>query len=91
MSKAVGDSHFISVSVRTPVAHEDVAKIEDTIRVQMDTVTANLNKVIDGAEALFKAHGITSTATHRTPRCGSRRQGSSRGAGGVHRTRDTHQ
>jgi hypothetical protein len=32
----------------------------------MDAVTENLNKAIDGAEALFKVHGITSTATYDT-------------------------
>jgi hypothetical protein len=32
----------------------------------MDAVTANLNQAIDGAEALFKAHGITSTASYDT-------------------------
>ena len=60
------NTHFISVIARTRLEHEDVAKIEDTIRAQMDAVTANLNHAIDGAEALFKAHGITSTATYDT-------------------------
>jgi hypothetical protein len=60
------NTHFISVIARTRLDHEDVAKIEDTIRAQMDAVTANLNHAIDGAEALFKAHGITSTATYDT-------------------------
>ncbi|MCH2220757.1 MAG: DUF1845 domain-containing protein, partial [Dechloromonas sp.] len=60
------NTHFISVIARTRLEHEDVAKIEDTIRAQMDAVTANLNHAIDGAEALFKAHGITSTASYDT-------------------------
>lgn len=60
------NTHFISVIARTRLEHEDVAKIEGTIRAQMDAVTANLNHAIDGAEALFKAHGITSTATYDT-------------------------
>jgi hypothetical protein len=60
------NTHFISVIARTRLDHEDVAKIEDTIRAQMDAVTANLNHAIDGAEALFKAHGITNTATYDT-------------------------
>jgi len=60
------NTHFISVIARTRLDHEVVAKIEDTIRVQMDAVAENLNKAIDGAEALFKAHGITSTATYDT-------------------------
>jgi hypothetical protein len=60
------NTHFISVIARTRLDHADVAKVEDTIRAQMDAVTANLNEAIDGAEALFKAHGITSTATYDT-------------------------
>ena len=60
------NTHFISVIARTRLDHEDVAKIENTIRDQMDTVSENLNKAIDGAEVLFKAHAITSTATYDT-------------------------
>ena len=60
------NTHFISVIARTRLDHEDVTKIEDAIRAQMDAVSENLNKAIDGAEALFKAHGITSTATYDT-------------------------
>ena len=60
------NTHFISVIARTRLDHDDVAKIEDTIRAQMDTVSESLNKAIDGAEALFKAHAITSTATYDT-------------------------
>jgi acetolactate synthase small subunit len=60
------NTHIISVIPRTRLDHEDVAKIEDTIRAQMDTVSENLNKAIDGAEVLFKAHAITSTATYDT-------------------------
>ena len=60
------NTHFISVIARTRLDHEDVAKIEDSIRAKMDTVNQNLNTAIDGAEALFTAHGITSTATYDT-------------------------
>ncbi|MFZ2973886.1 MAG: DUF1845 domain-containing protein [Ferribacterium limneticum] len=60
------NTHFISVIARTRLDHEDVAKIENTIRAQMDTVSENLNKAIDGAEVLFKAHAINSTATYDT-------------------------
>ncbi len=60
------NTHFISVIARTRLDHEIVAKIEDTIRVQMDAVTENLNKAIDGAEALFQGHGITNPATYDT-------------------------
>ncbi len=60
------NTHFISVIARTRLDHVDIAKIETTIRTQMDAVTENLNKAIDCAEALFKAHGINSTATYDT-------------------------
>lgn len=60
------NTHFISVIARTRLDHADVGKIEDTIRAQLDAVSANLNQAIDGAEALFKAHGITRTATYDT-------------------------
>jgi hypothetical protein len=59
-------SHFISVIARTRIDHADVAKVETAIREQMDKVAEALNKAIDGAEALFKAHGVTSVATYDT-------------------------
>lgn len=60
------NAHFISVIARTRLDHTDVAKIEEALRTQMDAVTANLNQALDGAEALFKAHGITHAATYDT-------------------------
>lgn len=60
------NAHFISVIARTRLNHEDVAKIEGTIRTQMEAVAECLNQAIDGAEALFKAHAITCTATYDT-------------------------
>lgn len=60
------NTHFISVIARTRLDHDDIGKIEAAIRVQMDAATASLNKAIDGAEALFKAHGITSAASYDT-------------------------
>lgn len=60
------NAHFISVIARTRLDHGDVAKVEEVLRTQMENATANLNQAIDGAEALFKAHGITSTATYDT-------------------------
>lgn len=59
-------SHFISVIARTRIDHADVAKVETVIREQMDKVAEALNKAIDGAEALFQAHGVTSVATYDT-------------------------
>jgi len=60
------NAHFISVIARTRLDHEDVAKVETAIRTQMEAVTGKLNEAIDGAEALFKANGITSIATYDT-------------------------
>jgi len=59
-------AHFISVIARTRVDHVDVGKVEAVMREQMDKAAAALNKAIDGAEALFQAHGITSPATYDT-------------------------
>lgn len=59
-------AHFISVIARTRVDHADVAKVEAVMREQMDKAAEALNKAIDGAEALFQAHGITSPATYDT-------------------------
>jgi hypothetical protein len=60
------NAHFISVIARTRLDHEEVAKVETSIREQLDAVSDRLNKAIDGAEALFKVHGITSVATYDT-------------------------
>lgn len=60
------NTHFISVIARTRLDHEDVAKVEAAIRTQMDVVNESLNKAIDGAEALFNSHGVTSVATYDT-------------------------
>lgn len=60
------NTHFISVIARTRLDHDDIAQVETAIRMQLETVTENLNKAIDGAEALFKVNGITSAATYDT-------------------------
>jgi len=60
------NAHFISVIARTRLDHDDVTKVETVIRAQMEAVTEKLNQAIDGAEALFKANGITSIATYDT-------------------------
>lgn len=60
------NAHFISVIARTRLDHDDVSKIEDAIRAQMEAASTALNQAIDGAEALFKVHGITSAATYDT-------------------------
>lgn len=58
------NSHFISVIARTRLDHADIEKIEAAMRKDMEAATDSLNQAIDGAEALFKAHGISSVATY---------------------------
>ena len=60
------NAHFISVIARTRLVPEDVARIETALRERLDAVSAALDRAIDGAEALFKAHGITRVATYDT-------------------------
>jgi hypothetical protein len=59
-------SHFIAVIARTRLDHGDVAKVEELIRAQMDKVAGELDRAIDGAEALFQTNAITSAATYDT-------------------------
>lgn len=60
------NSHFVSVIARTKLKHEDVERVEALLRGKLGTATEELNKAIDGAEALFKVNGITSLATYDT-------------------------
>lgn len=60
------NAHFISVIARTRLEADDIAQVEAAIRAQTEAVNEKLNLAIDGAEALFKAHGITSAATYDT-------------------------
>ena len=57
---------FISVIARTRLDPEDVGRVETALRERLDAVSAALDRAIDGAEALFKAHGITRVATYDT-------------------------
>lgn len=59
-------AHFISVIARTKLKPEDIERVEAAIRKNLEAVDGELNKVIDGAEALFKSNGITSFATYDT-------------------------
>lgn len=59
-------NHFISVISRTRLDHEEVAKAEAAIRAQMERIAEELNRAIDGAEALFQANGVTRVATYDT-------------------------
>jgi hypothetical protein len=60
------NAHFISVIARTRLDPEDVARVETALRERLEAVSAALDRAIDGAEALFKAHGITRVATYDT-------------------------
>lgn len=60
------NAHFISTLARTRLDHEDVVRVEGLLRERLDATAALLDKAIDGAEALFKVHGITTVATYDT-------------------------
>jgi len=58
--------YFISTLGRTKLPHESVEKIEQALRERLEAVTKDLNHAIDGAEVLFKQHGIETVATYDT-------------------------
>jgi hypothetical protein len=60
------NAHFVSVIARTKLKHEDVERVEAALRERVEAVSYDLNKAIDGAEALFKMNGITTVATYDT-------------------------
>lgn len=60
------NAHFISVIARTRLEPDDVARVETALRERLEAVSAALDRAIDGAEALFKANGITRVATYDT-------------------------
>jgi hypothetical protein len=60
------NAHFVSVIARTRLQPEDIARVETLLREQLVAAADELNKGIDGAEALFNAHGITRVATYDT-------------------------
>ncbi len=60
------NSHFVSVIARTKLKHDDVERVETALRDKLGSAAEELNRAIDGAEALFKANGITSFATYDT-------------------------
>lgn len=60
------NTHFIQVIARTRVDHPEVERIEAELRAQIDAVKEKLGEAIDEAEALFKAHGVSSYATYDT-------------------------
>lgn len=60
------NAHFVSVIGRAKLKHDDVERVETALRERLESAADELNKAIDGAEALFKAHGITTIATYDT-------------------------
>lgn len=58
--------YFISQMGRTKLPHEAVEEIEAAVRKKLEEATAELNKAIDGADALLKAHNIETVATYDT-------------------------
>lgn len=60
------NTHFISVIARTRLDHKEVEEIELELRTQIDAAKTKVGESIDGAEALFKAHCISSYATYDT-------------------------
>lgn len=60
------NAHFISVIARTKLKHEDIERVEAALRERLEVVSDDLNKAIDGAEALFKSNGISRFATYDT-------------------------
>lgn len=60
------NGHFISVIARSKLRHEDIEKVEAALRDKLEAATLDINRAIDGTEALFKRHGITRFATYDT-------------------------
>jgi hypothetical protein len=60
------NAHFISAIARTRLDHDDIARIEASLKERLEAVMAALDQAIDGAEALFETHGITRVATYDT-------------------------
>ncbi|MFT3815712.1 MAG: DUF1845 domain-containing protein [Acidovorax sp.] len=60
------NAHFVSVIARTRIDHQDIEAAEVELRTDIDAVKNKLNQALDGAEALFKSHGISSFATYDT-------------------------
>ena len=58
--------YFVSALGRTKLPHEYVEQIEQSVRSKLEEGTKELNQAIDGAELLFKNHGIDSAATYDT-------------------------
>ena len=58
--------HFISTLARMKLPSEAVEKVEAALRAKLDEARREFDRAIDGAEALFKEHGITKIAIYQT-------------------------
>src|SRR5258706_3420849 len=58
--------YFVSTLGRTKLPLEQIEQIEQAIRTKLEEATKELNQAIDGADLLFKNHGIESAATYDT-------------------------
>ncbi|WOB11157.1 DUF1845 domain-containing protein [Piscinibacter gummiphilus] len=58
--------YFISQMGRTKLPHEAVEEIEAAVRKKLEEATAEMNKAIDGADALLKTNNIDTVATYDT-------------------------
>ena len=58
--------YLTSVIARAKLPHVVIEKVEGTLKAQLEKLHADINEVIDGAEALCKTHGITRLATYDT-------------------------
>lgn len=59
--------NFIGGVARAVMDVEVIAPLVDAIKVRIDELHATLNTAIDGAELLFKQHGIANVASYDTP------------------------
>lgn len=60
------NAHYISVIARTRLPDEIVEQVEMTLRNQIEKLSAEVDKAIDGSDILFKANGILSVAEYET-------------------------
>lgn len=57
-------AYVVSVVARTKVQSELVERVEANIHGRIENLIGEVNKAIDGAEQLFKHHGITTVAEY---------------------------
>lgn len=60
------NAHFVSVIGRTRLDHREVEAVEASLRADIESAKNKLNDAFDEAEAMFKANGISASATYDT-------------------------